>query len=197
MIRSTTAGFVRKATIFIAPLQRGADHIRQPFDGMRRTSSSTIRREDPAFPVFRIFPRWALAAAAVGREIRALKDQGIAEGDIAVVSLRGMMYPGNIMHAKELGGCGVAPATELGERGGAARERIVCDTFLRYKGLERPVVIVADVDAAVEKYAVRMNIAVSRALGALRVVLGRRELERDEVLRRVVGMGAAGTHTVN
>jgi len=39
-------------------------------------------------------------------EIRALKDQDIAEGDIAVVSLRGMMYPGNIMHAKELGGCG-------------------------------------------------------------------------------------------
>ena len=44
--------------------------------------------------------------------IQALKDQGIAEGDIAVVSLRGMMYPGNIMHAKELGACGVAPATE-------------------------------------------------------------------------------------
>jgi len=29
------------------------------------------------------------------------------------------------------------------------------------------------------------------------VVVGRRELERDEVLRRVVEMGAAGTKTVN
>ena len=143
---------------------------------------------------------WPIGLNIKHLEIRALKDQGIAEGDIAVVSLRGMMYPGNIMHAKELGGCGVAPATEIGGIGrgrdqdgggepGLGRDRIVCDTFLRYKGLERPVVIVADVDTAVEKYTVRMNIAVSRAFGALRVVVGRRELERDEVLRRVVEKG--------
>ena len=126
----------------------------------------------------------AEAHEAVGREIRALKAEGFAESDIAVVSLRGMMYPGNIMHRKELGGCELAQATDL-----AGRDRIVCDTFLRYKGLERPVVIVADVKTEAERYAVRMNIAVSRAFGALRVVVPRRELEKDKILGRVAGLG--------
>jgi len=36
-----------------------------------------------------------------------------------------------------------------------------------------------------ERYAVRMNIAVSRAFGALRVVASRREVERDPVLRGI------------
>ena len=88
------------------------------------------------------------------------------------------------MHRKELGGFDLAQATDL-----AGRDRIVCDTFLRYKGLERPVVIVADVKTEAERYAVRMNIAVSRAFGALRVVVPRRELEKDKILGRVAGMG--------
>lgn len=122
----------------------------------------------------------AEARKAVAREIRALKADGFGESDIAVISLRGMMYPGNIMHRKELGGCEVARATDL-----AGRNRIICDTFLRYKGLERPVVIIADVKTEAERYAVRMNIAVSRAFGALRVVVPESELEKDEILKRV------------
>jgi hypothetical protein len=128
----------------------------------------------------------AEAHEAVGREIRALKAEGFGESDIAVVSLRGMMYPGNIMHRKELGGCELARATDL-----AGRNRVICDTFLRYKGLERPVVIVADVKTEAERYAVRMNIAVSRAFGALRVVVPRRELEKDEILKRVAELAEA------
>ncbi|MBE3047500.1 hypothetical protein IMZ48_34305 [Candidatus Bathyarchaeota archaeon] len=62
---------------------------------------------------------------------------------------------------------------------------VVCNTFLRYEGLERPVVIVADVKTEAERYAVRMNIAISRAFGALRVVVPRREVERDPVLRGI------------
>ena len=126
----------------------------------------------------------AEAHEAVGREIRALKTEGFADSDIAVVSLRGMMHPGNIMHRKELGGCELAQATDL-----AGRDRIVCDTFLRYKGLERPVVIVADVKTEAERYAVRMNIAVSRAFGALRIIVPRKELEADEILRQVAEFG--------
>lgn len=60
--------------------------------------------------------------------------------------------------------------------------RIVCDTFLRYKGLERPAIIVTDLQHEVEKYCVRMNIAISRAYGVLRVVGSRGELERDKIL---------------
>ena len=39
--------------------------------------------------------------------------------------------------------------------------------------------------AIVMRYAVRMNIAVSRAFGALRVVAGRHEVERDPILRGI------------
>jgi len=57
-----------------------------------------------------------------------------------------MMYAGNIMHRKDLGGYEPAQATDLAER-----DCVVCDTFLRYKGLERPVVIVADVKTEAER----------------------------------------------
>jgi hypothetical protein len=43
-------------------------------------------------------------------------------------------------------------------------------------------VIIDDVKTEAERYAVRMNIAVSRAFGALRVVVPRGELERDKIL---------------
>ena len=126
------------------------------------------------------------AHAAVGREIRAAKKQGFAEREIAVVSLRGMMHPGNVMRNPTLGRCELAQATDL-----AHRERVVCDTFLRYKGLERPMIIVGDVSPDSSRYPVRMNIAVSRAFGALRIVVSRGELEKDPVLKRLAESGAS------
>ena len=59
--------------------------------------------------------------------------------------------------------------------------RIVCDTFLRYKELERPAIIVTDLQHEVEKYCVRMNIAISRAFGARRIVVTRPELAAMKV----------------
>jgi hypothetical protein len=50
-------------------------------------------------------------------------------------------------------------------------------------------VIVADVKTEAERYAVRMNIAVSRAFGALRIIVPRKELEADEILRQVAEFG--------
>jgi hypothetical protein len=50
-------------------------------------------------------------------------------------------------------------------------ERLVADTFLRWKGLERPVVIVADVTGPErERFGTRMHIALTRALAAARIV---------------------------
>jgi hypothetical protein len=125
----------------------------------------------------------AEAHAAVGREIRATKKEGFAEADIAVVSLRGMMYPGNVMHNKTLGRCELAQATDLEHR-----DRVICDTFLRYKGLERPVVLIVDILTESSRYPVRMNIAASRAFGALRVVASSHELEKDPILCKVVAL---------
>lgn len=119
--------------------------------------------------------------AAVGREIRAAKKEGFEESDIAVVSLRGLMYAGNLAHHETLGRCDLAKATDFEHR-----DRVICDTFLRYKGLERPVVIVGDVKTESSRYPVRMNIAVSRAFGALRIVIPQRELDQDAILTRMV-----------
>ena len=52
-------------------------------------------------------------------------------------------------------------------------------------------VIVADVKTEAERYAVRMNIAVSRAFGARRAVVPRRELERDGILMRTIALAGA------
>ena len=122
----------------------------------------------------------AEAHAAVGREIRAAKKEGFAENDIAVVSLRGLMYPGNLAHHATLGRCDLAKATDLEHR-----DRVICDTFLRYKGLERPAVIIGDVKTESSRYPVRMNIAVSRAFGALRIVASETEVRNDPILKRI------------
>jgi 16S rRNA U1498 N3-methylase RsmE len=109
--------------------------------------------------------------------------QALAEGfkptDIAVISLRGRMFDRNIMHCTELGGRPIVQATD-----DRAKEHIVCDTFLRYKGLERLAVIVTDLCRDSEKYGVRMNIAISRAVGILRIIGTREEIARDEILAR-------------
>lgn len=121
--------------------------------------------------------------AEVGRETRAAKKAGFAESDIAVVSLRGLMYPRNLAHSETLGRCELAKATDLDHR-----DRVICDTFLRYKGLERRMVIIGDVLTEASRYPVRMNIAASRAYGALRVVASRREIEKDPILNRIIEM---------
>lgn len=49
-------------------------------------------------------------------------------------------------------------------------ERLVADTFLRWKGLERPAIIVVDVDPGLASLRTRMHIALTRALVAARVI---------------------------
>jgi hypothetical protein len=89
------------------------------------------------------------------------------------------MFDGNIMHRTELGGRPIVQATD-----DRAHEHIVCDTFLRYKGLERLAVIVTDLRCDSSRYAVRMNIAVSRAVGILRIIGAHEQIARDEILAR-------------
>lgn len=94
------------------------------------------------------------------------------------------MYPGNLAYNGTLGRCELAKATDLDRR-----DRVICDTFLRYKGLERRMVIIGDVSTAASSYPVRMNIAASRAYGALRVVASHREIEKDPILKKIVEQG--------
>src|SRR5262249_61187951 len=102
----------------------------------------------------------------VAREIDRLRLGGLAAGDIAVVSLRGRDAARAVLGRSHLGTHAVVPADDPG-----IADAVVCDTFLRFKGLERPAVIVTDLGGvATRKREVRLYIALTRALDLLRVV---------------------------
>jgi len=86
-------------------------------------------------------------AKQVGKEINRLISEGLAPHDIAVISLRGLGAKENIVYTKELGGYKAVPAAH-----DDADSQIICDTFLRFKGLERPAVIVTDLRLVSDLY---------------------------------------------
>ena len=65
-----------------------------------------------------------------------------------------------------------------------AENEIVDDTFLRFKGLERPAVIVTDLNLIHDRREVRMYIAITRALSALRIVAPRDAVLADQILTK-------------
>jgi len=108
----------------------------------------------------------ARAAKVVGEEIDRLLAHGLTLADIGVVSLRGQTADGAILRQPRLGKHEFVAADHP-----SMEERLVADTFLRWKGLERPVVIVAVEGAeARDRFATRMHIALTRALVAARIV---------------------------
>lgn len=117
----------------------------------------------------------------VGKEINRLLGDGLQPSEIAVISVRGRNIKENIYHNKELGGNRIVPATDK-----LADSRIVCDTFLRFKGLERPAIIITDLRLVSEPHEMRMHMAVSRALNLLRVVGVEKELRKDAVLAKLI-----------
>jgi len=65
---------------------------------------------------------------------------------------------------------------------------VVADTFLRFKGLERPAVIVTDLGGQARQQAgVRMHIALTRAFDAARIVATGEAIREDPVLAGLVG----------
>ena len=117
----------------------------------------------------------------IGKEINRLLSGGLKPNDIAVVSLRGRGSKEGITHKKDIGGHPVVLATDP-----EAGENIVCDTFLRFKGLERPAVVVTDVRLVSNLYEKRMHIAVSRALSLLRIVGVETEIKKDSILAKLI-----------
>ncbi|MFH2075254.1 MAG: hypothetical protein ABIJ57_07900, partial [Pseudomonadota bacterium] len=102
----------------------------------------------------------------VGKEINRLISEGLKPHEIVVLSLRGSSEPENIVHQDNIGGHPIAKATAPD-----AGSRIICDTFLRFKGLERPAVIVTDLRLVTSQYEKRMHIAASRAMSLLRIAV--------------------------
>jgi superfamily I DNA and RNA helicase len=117
----------------------------------------------------------------VGKEINRLIAEGLKPHEIAVISMRGRSEKENICHLNELGGRKVVLATDR-----EADSQIICDTFLRFKGLERPAVIVTDLRLVTGLYETRMHIAVSRATSLMRIVGVEKEMKKDPRLASLI-----------
>jgi len=98
-----------------------------------------------------------------------------------VLSLRGRGSKEGITHRREIGGHRIVLATDP-----EAGDNMICDTFLRFKGLERPAVIVTDLRLVSNLYEKRMHIAISRALSLLRIVGVESEIRKDHRLAEFI-----------
>lgn len=103
---------------------------------------------------------------------KALKD-GAKPGDIAVLSLVGQLKS-ELFKVARVGEVRLVRADAAD-----AAENVIADTFLRFKGLERPYVIVAELSSGPERYDVRMHVALTRATLACVVVGTEEEIARD------------------
>jgi hypothetical protein len=65
-------------------------------------------------------------------------------------------------------------------------DRLVADSFLRWKGLERPVVLITDVPGnEVKQRSVRMYVALTRALVAVSIVATKDQIAGDPLLAQL------------
>ncbi len=111
-------------------------------------------------------PDPAKVAEVVGAEVDRLLSEKLSLPDIGIVSLRGQTAGDAVHQQPRIGRHEFVLADDPAMEG-----RLVADTFLRWKGLERPAIIVADVPAGgLERFETRMHIALTRALVAARIV---------------------------
>jgi hypothetical protein len=123
---------------------------------------------------------------AIEGEIDRLLGEKLRPADIAVVSVRGQTAEGTVPRLPSIGRHAFVHADDP-----AMAENLVADSFLRLKGLERPAVIVTDLEqldpADSSDRGVRLHIAATRAKVALRFVARAETLEADPVLRLLRG----------
>jgi len=81
------------------------------------------------------------------------------------------------MHRTKIGARRIVPATDID-----ADSEIICDTFLRFKGLQRPAVIVTDLRLVSNLYEKRMHMAISRTQSLLSIVGRESEICNDPML---------------
>lgn len=110
-------------------------------------------------------PSESSVAAKVATTIENLRGEGLKPEEIAVISLRGQGAEGSVLQSAALAKHDVVRADDP-----ALVDHIVADTFLRFKGLERPAVIVTDVHLVEGEVGVRWFIAMTRALSVCVVV---------------------------
>jgi hypothetical protein len=117
----------------------------------------------------------------IANEVGKFRSAGFRPEDIAIVSVRGQSAS-RTFGLERIGAYRVVKADDP-----TAEYEIVDDTFLRFKGLERPAVIVTDLSLIHDRKEIRMYIAITRALTALRIVAPRAAIVADTVLAGFVG----------
>ncbi|MCI0574437.1 MAG: hypothetical protein L0Y66_27200, partial [Myxococcaceae bacterium] len=130
-------------------------------------------------------------AAAFEERLLAVLDalirEGARPGDIAVLSLGGQLRS-RVMQLERLGEHRLSRAD-----GPEAGSCVVADTFLRFKGLERPFVVLTELsEGRGRSYGTRMHIALTRAVVGATVLCGPEDLVLDPRLLRaseVMGVG--------
>ena len=120
----------------------------------------------------------------VRHEIDGLIRAQVAPGDVAVLSLAGQQKSKLITLGK-LGTHHLARADATD-----ASTNIVADTFLRFKGLERPFIIITElVSGPKMKYDTRMHIALTRATAGVIIVCDEQAEAEDPRLGKLAGRG--------
>jgi hypothetical protein len=119
-------------------------------------------------------PSATSVADKVGEEIDRLLSSGLAPGDIGVVSLRGQTAQDAIFARDRIGRHAFVAADHED-----MEERLVADSFLRWKGLERPAIVVTDLpEGELSQLGIRMYVALTRALVCARLVGTKEQLAR-------------------
>ena len=102
----------------------------------------------------------------VAAEVDRLLSAGLEPGHIGIVSLRGQTADDAIYRLPRIGRHAFVRANDP-----AMESSLVADTFLRWKGLERPAIIVTDLpEGELGQLPVRLNVALTRAMVAVRFV---------------------------
>ncbi len=112
----------------------------------------------------------------IANEVGKFRSAGFRPEDIAIVSVRGQSAS-RTFGLDRIGAYRLVKADDP-----TAEHEIVDDTFLRFKGLERPAVIVTDLHLVHDRKEIRMYIAITRALTALRIVAPRDAITADRIL---------------
>ncbi|MBM4376734.1 MAG: NERD domain-containing protein [Deltaproteobacteria bacterium] len=132
-----------------------------PIEGLREAAALVALPDDAPLEV---------GVAAV---LSSLLELGAAPSDIAVLTLAGQTRTA-------LGVAEVVGEQRVVRADHPEREaHVVADTFLRFKGLERPYVLVVELEHGERRYDVRMHVALSRALVQAFVVAHASVVARD------------------
>jgi len=117
----------------------------------------------------------------VALELKKATSAGVDPGDIAVLTLGGQTRT-DVGVADRIGPFEVVRADDP-----LAGQHVIADTFLRFKGLERPWIIVTELTRATDRYDVRMHVALTRATVSCVVVATHEEVRGDPRLAAVAG----------